>query len=109
MFTNGNEKICYAKNCLDIRASYKTSNLLAKFTCKYIEAEVNSCLYAVNFSTNDIVEATPNETVREKLTELLSELLPTLVKVSSKNYAAIGTANLTLPMRYSQVMACKGN
>ena len=64
VFTNDNEKICYAKNCLDIRGSYKTSNILEKFTCKHIEAEVNSCLYAINFSNNDIAEATPDETVR---------------------------------------------
>ena len=63
VFTNDSEKICYAKNCLGIRGSYKTWNLLAKFTCKNIEAKVNSCLYAVNFSNNDIVEATPDETV----------------------------------------------
>lgn len=81
MFTNDNEKICYAKNCLDIRGSYKTSNLLAKFVCKHIEAEVNSCLYAVDFSNNDIAEATPDETVREKLMALQNELLPTVVEI----------------------------
>ena len=109
VFTNDSEKICYAKNCLDIRGSYKTWNLLAKFTCKSIEAEVNSCLYAVNFSNNGIVEDTPDETVWEKLIVLQNELLPTVVKVSSKNYAIIGTANSTSPMRYSQVMVCNSN
>ena len=109
MFTNDNEKICYAKNCLDIRGSYKTSNLLAKIVCKHIEAKVNSCLYAINFSNNDIAEATPDETVPEKLMALQNELLPTVVKVPSKYYAVIGTAYSTSPMRYSHVMVCKGN
>ena len=109
VFTNENEKTCYAKNCLGIRVSYKTSNLLAKFTCKDIEAEVNSCLCTVNFSNDDIAEATPDETVRKKLTALQSELLPTVVKVSLKNYAVIGIANSTSPILYSHVMTCNGN
>ena len=109
VFTNDSEKICYAKNCLNISGSYKTSNLQAKFKCKHIEGEVNSCLYAVNFSNNDIAEVIPDETVQKKLTPLQSELLPTVVKVSSKNYAVIGTANSTSPMRYSSVMTCNGN
>ena len=70
---------------------------------------MNSCLYAVNFSNNDIGEATPIETVREKLKALQNELLPTVVKVSSKNYSVTGIANSTSPMRFSQVMVCKGN
>lgn len=70
---------------------------------------MNSYLYAVNFSNNDIVEDTPDETVWEKLIVLQNELLPTLVKISSKNYAIIGTANSTSPMRYSQVMVCNSN
>ena len=45
----------------------------------------------------------------EKLIVLQNELLPTVVKVSSKNYAIIGTANSTSPMQYSQVMVCNGN
>ena len=109
VFTNENEKTCYAKNCLDIRVSYKTSNLLVKFTYKHIEAEVNSCLYPVNVSIDDIVEATPDETVRKKLTALQSELLPTVVKVSLKNYAVIGIANSTSPILYSHLMTCNGN
>ena len=109
VFTNENEKTCYAKNCLDIRVSYKTSNLLVKFTYKHIEAEVNSCLYPVNVSIDDIVKATPDETVRKKLTALQSELLPTVVKVSLKNYAVIGIANSTSPILYSHVMTSNGN
>ena len=98
MFTNDNEKICYAKNCLDIRGSYKTSNLLAKFVCKHIEAEVNSCLYAVDFSNNDIAEATPDETVREKLMALQNELLPTVVEILLRYHRNI-TQSLALQIQ----------
>ena len=103
------KKYVTLKNCLDIRGSYKTLNLPAKFVCKHIEAEVNSCLYAVNFSNNDIAEATPDETVRKTLMALQNELIPTVVKISPKYYAVIGTVNSTSPMRYSHVMVCKGN
>ena len=82
---------------MDIRGSYKTLNLLAKFLCKHIEAEVNSCLYAVNFSNNDIAKW------------IITNCSWNIIEVSSKYYAVIGTANSTSPMPYSHVMVCKGN
>ena len=105
-FTDQNGKICFAKDCLSLRASFANSGKINDFDCKHLKEDVKNPLYAVSFTSIEIDEFTPDRAMREYMKETQSEDLPSVVKVSKKNYAVIGPISTSNTMRYAHVMEC---
>ena len=59
-FTNQNDRICFAKNCLSLRASFPNSGKINDFNCKHLQEDIKNSLYAVSFTAVEIKESTPD-------------------------------------------------
>lgn len=101
------ERLCYDKNCKDVRASFVISGKVEEFTCKHLDATFVEPIYSIDhFADNDIDCCTPDEHMRASMKHIQAQIpeLPTVVKISEKNFAVKGVISSNDPVGYVHVM-----
>ena len=110
VFIKNNDKICYAKKCLELRGSYSISRKLDNFSCKHLQFPPSEEIYRIQkFPEVEIEEGIPDDDIKREV-ELLQKLdYPSVVKVSQKSYAVICQPSSTSTMMYIHVKIVSNN
>ncbi len=103
VFISKNSRICFADNCLDVRACREAGDQLEEFSCKHLEFEPEAPIYERKFSDAEIEAFTPDSETQQKMKVAQHQLHPSVVKVSEKRYAVICQASASHTMGYTHV------
>eukprot|EP00794_Sanderia_malayensis_P016476 gene16476-18113_t len=99
------ESICFVQQCKDVRGAYQANGILSHYSCQHLDRAPVQPEYSVRFMVEQIQEGVPDQ---EKVTELITiqndhQDLPTVVKVSDKNYAVLGDSCSSHTLGYVHV------
>eukprot|EP00794_Sanderia_malayensis_P020874 gene20874-22926_t len=104
--SNRGERICYNQQCKNVRSSYVNSQKSDEFTCKHLDAAAVDPVYKIGqFLENEIDNCTPDKGMSTTMKAVQKQFadLPTVVKVSEKNYVTKGTVSSSDLLGYVHV------
>jgi len=102
-FTKDEQKICYAKKCLELRAVYVSSGKCDQFNCPHLDTEPIDAVFSISFHEEEITKFIPDALVQEEMKAIQVSDLSTVVKISTLANAVIGKVLTASPMRYTHV------